>query len=86
MSKGKYKITNDDIFYAIEKEFLSGFSKEKITKSEKFKVPSSDILIFEAQTEEESAPVSIFAGTSEIPAIFTVVFLPTISSFEAVII
>jgi 3-oxoacyl-[acyl-carrier-protein] synthase-3 len=36
MSKGKYKITNDDIFYAIEKEFLSGFSKEKVEKSEKF--------------------------------------------------
>ena len=35
MSKGKYKITNDDIFYAIEKEFLSGFSKEKVEKSEK---------------------------------------------------
>ena len=34
MSKGKYKITNDDIFYAIEKEFLSGFSKEKVEKSE----------------------------------------------------
>ena len=25
MSKGKYKITNDDIFYAIEKEFLFEF-------------------------------------------------------------
>ncbi|MCK9498889.1 MAG: SDR family NAD(P)-dependent oxidoreductase [Bacteroidales bacterium] len=54
MSKGKYKITNKDIFEAIEKDFLSGFSKEKITKSEKFKAYK--------EKNPNASPFDYFAG------------------------
>lgn len=35
-SAGKYKITNADISDAIDKEFLQGFSKEKVSKNKKY--------------------------------------------------
>lgn len=54
MSYGKYKITNDDIFDAVEKEFLQGFSKEKIAKSDKYKAFK--------QIKPEASPFDYFAG------------------------
>lgn len=54
MSKGKYKITNQDIFDAIEKGFLSGFSKEKIERSEKYSNFKKE--------NPKSSPFDYFAG------------------------
>lgn len=54
MSHGKYKITNSDINDAIDKEFLQGFSKEKIAKSEKY--------LEYKKINPEASPFDYFAG------------------------
>jgi 3-oxoacyl-[acyl-carrier-protein] synthase III len=53
-STGKFKISNSDIFEAIEKGFLKGFSKEKIEKSLNYQEYKAN--------KPESGPFDYFAG------------------------